>query len=278
MPPRAVRNLAQLDFAGPDAAAFLQGYLTADLDALRAPDVDGQVAYPTTVGERVSVLDRTRRVRLDRLEPQRALPMALCNLKGRVVANGWVAGEASHVRLLVHPSVTGHLTRELGKYLPFAKAKLEETATGLGLFPDASPGATELAAVGYYATVRDTDENHAEFAGACADAGFVLVTEAIAERFLPQMIGLTDIGAVNFAKGCYLGQEVVARAEHRGRVKQQMRRYRFDAAPPPVGSDVVDGSRKLGTVVAVGEGIALAAVRSDASPVVAGDCRMAIST
>ena len=33
-------------------------------DALRAPDVDGQVAYPTTVGERVSVLDRTRRVRL----------------------------------------------------------------------------------------------------------------------------------------------------------------------------------------------------------------------
>ena len=35
-----------------------------DLDALTAPDVDGQVAYPTTVGERVSVLDRTRRVRL----------------------------------------------------------------------------------------------------------------------------------------------------------------------------------------------------------------------
>ena len=34
------------------------------LDALRVPDVDGQVAYPTTVGERVSVLDRTRRVRL----------------------------------------------------------------------------------------------------------------------------------------------------------------------------------------------------------------------
>ena len=40
---------------------------TTRLDALSTPDVDGQVAYPTTVGERVSVLDRTRRVRLDAL-------------------------------------------------------------------------------------------------------------------------------------------------------------------------------------------------------------------
>ena len=43
----------------------IEGRLRDALDASRAPDVYGQVAYPTTVGERVGVLDRTRRVRLD---------------------------------------------------------------------------------------------------------------------------------------------------------------------------------------------------------------------
>ena len=240
-----MRHLAQADFAGPDAAAFLQGYLTADLD---------------------------------QLAPGRALPMALCNLKGRVIASGWAAGESNHVRLLVHPSVVPILARELGKYLLFAKSKLAEAPTGVGLSPVASSDAFELPPVGLYATLGTPDEGHAAFANACADTGFVLVTEAIAGSFLPQMIGLTDVGAVNFAKGCYLGQEVVARAEHRGQVKQQLRRYQLDGTPPPVGTDVMDGSKKIGTVVAVGDGIVLAAVRSDASPAQAGKCQLVIST
>ncbi len=233
-----------MDFAGPDAAAFLQGYVTADLD---------------------------------QLAPGRALPMALCNLKGRIVANGWAAGESNHVRLLVHPSVVPILASELGKYLLFAKSKLNEAKTGVRLSPVASPDAFELPPVGVYATFSTPDEGHAAFANACANTGFVLVTEAIAGSFLPQMIGLTEVGAVNFAKGCYLGQEVVARAEHRGQVKQRLRRYQFDGEGPPVGADVMSGSRKIGTVVAVGGDVALAAVRSDDSPVVAGACAMATS-
>ena len=239
-----MRHLAQADFAGPDAAAFLQGYLTADLD---------------------------------QLAPGRALPMALCNLKGRVIASGWAAGESNHVRLLVHPSVVPILARELGKYLLFAKSKLAEVRTGVGLSAAASSDAFELPPVGCYATLGIPDEGHAAFASACAGTGFVLVTEAIAGSFLPQMIGLTDVGAVNFAKGCYLGQEVVARAQHRGQVKQQLRRYRFDGQRPSIGADIMAGSRKIGTVAAVGESIALAAVRSDDSPVHADGCRLAIS-
>ena len=240
---RDVRHLAQLDFAGPDAAAFLQGYLTADLDLLG---------------------------------PGRALPMALCNLKGRVIGNGWVAGESSHVHLFVHPSVVPILARELGKYLLFAKSKLNEIQTGVRLSPAASPGSFELPPVGHYATPSTPDEGHAAFADACADSGFVLVTETTAGSFLPQMIGLTEVGAVNFAKGCYLGQEVVARAEHRGRVKQQLRRYQYEGEGPAVGADVMAGSRKIGTVVGVGGETVLAAVRSDDSPVVADKCPMAI--
>ena len=229
-----------MDFAGPDAGTFLQGYLTADLD---------------------------------QLDTTRGLPMALCNLKGRVVANGWAFGDASHVRLLLHPSVAADLARELARYLLFAKSTLTEPATGLRLSPEPSPGAVELPPVGYFVAIdAEQDEGHAGFANACAESGFVVVTGATSQRFLPQMIGLTDVGGVSFAKGCYLGQEVVARAEHRGQVKQRLRRYRCDGEPPPVGADVMDTARKIGTVVAVGADLALAASRSDASLVVAAGC------
>ena len=98
------------------------------------------------------------------------------------------------------------------------------------------------------------------------------VAKHVAEAFLPQMIGLTSVGAVSFAKGCYLGQEVVARAEHRGQVKQTLRCYRGDAGLPAVGADVLAKDRKVGTVVAIGERLALAAVRGDADTALADGC------
>ena len=44
------------------------------------------------------------------------------------------------------------------------------------------------------------------------EARFVFVSEPISGQFLPQVLGLADVGAVDFDKGCYLGQEIVARA------------------------------------------------------------------
>lgn len=240
-----MRYFAHLDFKGPDAAAFLQGYLTADVDAL---------AKGT------------------------ALPMAYCNLKGRVVASGWIAGEASHVRMLVHASVAADLAADLGKYLLFAKSKLTRAATFVSFAPDASAGAVALPPTGYFATFgAPVDAGHGAFMDACVETGFVAVAQPVSQAFLPQMIGLTGVGAVSFAKGCYLGQEVVARAEHRGQVKQQLRSYRFDAGcatPPTVGAEVVAAGRKVGAVVALGGGLALAATRADAAEVQVGQCRL----
>ena len=44
---------------------------------------------------------------------------------------------------------------------------------------------------------------------------------ATSERFIPQMLGLDNIGAVSFSKGCYPGQEVIARARYLGKVKRK---------------------------------------------------------
>ena len=242
MPLRDVRHLAQMDFTGPDAAAFLQGYLTADLEALA---------------------------------PCRALPMALCNLKGRVIGNGWAAGESTHIRLLVHPSVVPILARELGKYLLFAKSKLNETQAGVRLDAEASPDAFELPPVGHYATLSTADEGHTAFANACADSGFVLVTETIS-RELPAADDRPHRG-----RGRELRQGLLPRPGGR-----RTRRTpgssettacvatQYEGEGPAVGADVMAGSRKIGTVVAVGGAVALAAVRSGDSPVRAGGCTM----
>ena len=233
-------HFKHLDFRGPDAAAFLQGYLTADLD---------------------------------QLAPGHALPMALCNIKGRVVASGWAFGEPSRVGLLVHASVADDVRRELGKYLLFAKSKLMPADAGLRFAAQPLPGAVAIPGVGYWVDVNgEADENHVAFAERCIEAGFVVVAASVSQAFLPQMIGLTDFGAVSFAKGCYLGQEVVARAEHRGQVKQKMHRYRTDGDLPTVGENVLDGERKIGTVVAAGASGVLAATRRDVANARAGSC------
>ena len=242
---RKKRRFAYLEFRGPDAAAFLQGYLTADLDKLRS-DV--------------------------------ASPMAYCNLKGRVVADGWASGDATGVRLLLHESVMEDFAADLGKYLLFAKAKLIRPDAGLRFSPTPVAGSVELPPTGYFAAFdASSDAGHEDFANACAEVGFVVVERSVSAAFLPQMIGLTERGAVSFAKGCYLGQEVVARAEHRGAVKQTLRRYRFDGEPPNIGATVMDGERKIGTVVATGTGFALAATRSEAGSVAVGKLSLALA-
>lgn len=227
-------RFAQVCLQGADAASFLQGYLTADMDALR-PDV--------------------------------ALPMACCNLKGRVVASGWASGRPDAVRLLLAESAVDAFTKHLRKYLLFSKSQLSAAGQGVRFSPQRGDDAVALPPTGWYATFNVADAGHAEFANACVLAGFVAVASAVLDAFLPQMVGLTDAGAVSFAKGCYLGQEVVARAEHRGRVKQTLRCYRFGGEPPPVGAEVVGDSGKIGVLVAAGGGRALAVTRSNASPV-----------
>ena len=60
-------------------------------------------------------------------------------------------------------------------------------------------------------------------------AGRPLITSATQDAFVPQMVNFDVLGAVNFQKGCYPGQEVVARAQYRGQVKRRMKLLQ---APP----------------------------------------------
>jgi folate-binding protein YgfZ len=59
------------------------------------------------------------------------------------------------------------------------------------------------------------------------------ITAATVEQFVPQMINLELVGGVNFQKGCYPGQEVVARSQYRGTLKRRAYLYEADAPARP---------------------------------------------
>lgn len=181
-------DLSVLRFEGVDAARFLQGYLTCNTELL------GQEIWQAT---------------------------ALCNLQGRVVSNGWARGAATAVDLLVHASLAATTLSFLTPYQRFSRTKsriLEGTdvfAVESDVIPvridyqlEQSSGPELTASDGFWSTLNRLRQ--------------VVVTAQTSAEFLPQSLGLVDAGAVAFDKGCYLGQEIVARAEHRGMIKKNL--------------------------------------------------------
>jgi len=73
----------------------------------------------------------------------------------------------------------------------------------------------------------------------------------LAERFSPQMLNLDQLGALSFDKGCYPGQEVIARIQNLGNVKRRL--FRFSGQlreKPPIGSRLIDPAGiKVGEII-----------------------------
>lgn len=100
-------------------------------------------------------------------------------------------------------------------------------------------------------------------------AGLAEVSAASADTFIPQMLNYHLTGAVNFKKGCYTGQEIVARAYYRGQVKRHLIRATLNGPAPAVGAAITDaGGRALGSVV---NSVATAAGSAELLGVCGGD-------
>lgn len=209
----AADDLVALEFSGPDAVSFLQGYLTCDTTTLTDA------------------------------EPRGA---ALCSLKGRVVTFGWCLRSAAGVVYLVHRSLEDVLAGFMKPYLAFSKTRLvplpDDHLIVIGADPardgNVAPGVmvSLVSSEEQLRTLRDTwgPSSRRYVDHALIDAGVPWLTADTSGEFLPQMLNLAALGAVSFDKGCYLGQEVVARAQHRGQVKRHLQALRVhDGAELP---------------------------------------------
>ncbi|NJN39660.1 MAG: folate-binding protein YgfZ [Gammaproteobacteria bacterium] len=109
-------------------------------------------------------------------------------------------------------------------------------------------------------------------------AGVPHVTAPTQDRFVPQMANLELIGGVDFRKGCYTGQEVIARSQYRGKVKRRLYLAHVEGAEASAGDEILDGAEAVsGTIMNAAPspegGIDVLAILQDAAAA-AGDLRL----
>lgn len=148
------------------------------------------------------------------LTRERPLLAAHCTPQGRVVAIVTLIEDGEDVVALLPTPMVTPLHERLRKYLLRSKVKIT----------DASDRLPQLSAAGELATLTQANAN--EWRLAQIAAGRPQIYPETTELFVAQMLNLDLIDAISFEKGCYTGQEIVARAHYRGQVKRRMLRYR----------------------------------------------------
>jgi hypothetical protein len=103
------------------------------------------------------------------------------------------------------------------------------------------------------------------------NAGIPTIYRENIEKFIPQMVNLDLINGISFNKGCYTGQEIVARVQHKGKVKQRMFHITGRASNKKIdpGTAILSEDAKVGTVIESlednGQIHALGVIKNDAS-------------
>ena len=251
-----------LDLAGPDAARFANGYLTcdtralaehrhargfltgrdgkvlADLDALALP---GRLRLRLPAGAGAEVRAHLGRYLLaDRVELEPADGLARLRLAGpaapAVLAAAAIESPAPGA---ARPVELGGchallLAMERGRQPRF---EIWSAAAGLDALEAALVGAgAERASAAAFETLR-------------VEAGELAFGIDYGPESFPQESG--DEGAVSYTKGCYLGQEVVARLRWRGQAQRIPCGLRFPATVPPPGTVVLHDGRPAGRATSV---------------------------
>jgi len=155
-----------------------------------------------------------------------------------VLANGWAVNVPEGIALVMHASLIDDVSRFLTPYINFSKCRLSAAPLFVAIN-------TESADVDLLDDVR-IELVHAEptllqdvsvqMNRRLVAAGIAFVSAPVSGEFLPQMLALDSIGAVDFDKGCYLGQEIVGRAKFRGAVKRRLQPFTWQGNAPAVGS------------------------------------------
>jgi folate-binding protein YgfZ len=157
---------------------------------------------------------------LRRLDTETEIPAAWCSPKGRVIWFGTVRRSESGYTMSVTPDMAEEIVQGLTRFR--FRSRVQFAIQEGGKFIPAK-------------LLRD---------------GIVQVGRAQQGKFTPHMLNLDLVDAVSFDKGCYPGQEIVARTHYRGATKRRCLRFE-STGPVSAGDKVSDGARDVGEVVNV---------------------------
>lgn len=206
------------------------------------------------------------------LASDRAALAGWCSAKGRLLATFLVIPAREGFLLQLSRDLAPALAKRLAMFVLRSKVKIADESerwAQFGVFDAPPPGVRwegdtvsvpvdgkrylrlEPAAAASLACALDEDAWYLEE----IRAGRPLITTATQDQFVPQMVNLETLGGVDFRKGCYPGQEIVARAQYRGQVKRRMVRL-----PAPEGARLKPGDEYNGGTVVDSAGGELLAV------------------
>ena len=265
MPPESQQPLftglssnALLAITGDDAAKFLQGQLTNDVEALELGQAQWN-GWCSPKGRLLATFLLLRRpegfiaMLPAEIAPAIAKRLAMYVLRSRVKVRD---ASAEFERYGVMGPGALQAVRHLTGTAPLPLQSLErDSLVSVALTEDlylvlAPKGDTRAAGILEALGPRGND---AGWEHMLIRAGIPTIVAATQEAFVPQMANFELLGGVSFKKGCYTGQEIVARTQYRGILKRRMAIAHVDApATPSPGQSVYSpafGEQSAGTVV-----------------------------
>lgn len=246
-----LHSLAPLRFTGPDARSFLQGQLTQDMDSL-TPNTALLASCNSSQGRVQAVLRLIQRQDgILALLPHSLIDVTLHRLR-KYVLRAKLGIEDAHESLRIYSADRDDLAREGWTEPSIDCTHVQNGNTSILRWSDGPaprflvirPSSTETG-------LPEANRPEAEQAWQLADirAGLPQVFPETHERFVAQMLNLDVLNGISFNKGCYTGQEIIARAHFRGTVKRRMFRLRAACPAPTPGARIVNGGEHVGDVV-----------------------------
>ena len=230
---------ALVEVSGPDRTSFLQGLLSQDVETL-AP---GEVRYGAL------------------LAPQ-----------GRLLFDLLVIGRPEAIWLEVEAARRDDMLARLRIYKLRAKVEIRPLeAEAWVAWPDA-PGPDWVAdprrpGLAFRAwgpePVPETTAGPEDWRRRRLEFGVGDAEDFDFDRDYPIELNFDLVGGIDFAKGCFVGQETTSRMKRRGQIRTRLLALRFEGPPPPRGAEVLRGDLRAGEVRSGVDGLALALLRLD---------------
>ncbi len=261
-----IENESVLDFGDP------AGELSAARDATIIVPLSQFGLLECSGADAQSFLHNQLTSDVKHLETDSAQLSSWCSAKGRMLASFWLYRQAADYRVVPAADLLEFIRKRLQIYVLRSQvtlSDLSDTSVLIGLSGTHSVSALRAAALEIpqealetrtsgdctvirldsdrFILVVSCDAAAALWTTLCVNArpagvqvwqwldilaGMPSICAATQEEFVPQMVGFDTLGGVSFRKGCYPGQEVVARAKYLGKVKRHL--YRIHACHPVV--------------------------------------------
>ena len=177
------------------------------------------------------------------LTDSEAILIAFCDPKGRMYGSGRLLKHQGIISLITPFDQAELLLKRLRPFLSLSRVNAHLTSIGASLIcdPRLAPGAVKFTngstMAGEFGQTQwlISDNNHVHDPEADLKrlhAGLGFVRQRSCELCIPQQAHYQMLGGVSFNKGCYTGQEVIARLEYLGKAKKYLHRYNYSAVTP----------------------------------------------